>query len=256
MAIRSVILAITCVFLASCGRDDPAVTDPPPGPSAAEQQSRNPVDADEGPDAPTYHGRKLGDWRRRAADKDYEVRLEAIEALGELAQQGHAAKALPTIVEALRDRQAGIVRQASRVLEALGSGAVTSLAEALKHDDAELRAQAAVTLEGIGPEAASAVPALIDALADKDVNVRSNASNALVQVGGEALPGLIAALKSEQRDVREQAARTLRKMGPTAQSAVPALVEALQDDDVDVHTAVSSALFAIDRVAAEQAGIK
>jgi TolB-like protein/class 3 adenylate cyclase/Flp pilus assembly protein TadD len=68
-----------------------------------------------------------------------------------------------------------------------------SLAVALQQEDVQVRRRAAMTLGRFGPNAAEAVPVLIDALGD------------------------------ENNVVREQAVKSLARIGPAAEAAIPAL---------------------------------
>ncbi|MDD3928116.1 MAG: HEAT repeat domain-containing protein [bacterium] len=64
----------------------------------------------------------------------------------------------------------------------------------LKNDDAKIRANCARGLGLLGIDVAKAIPDLIGALADSDVNVCYAASRALARIGEVAIPALIAAL--------------------------------------------------------------
>ena len=61
----------------------------------------------------------------------------------------------------------------------------------------------------------------------------------------DAIPALIEALKDKEWNVRLRAAEALKKIGPKAESAVPALIEALNDEDVHVSAIVKEALVSI-----------
>jgi HEAT repeat protein len=91
----------------------------------------------------------------------------------------------------------------------------------------------------MGPAAASAVPALTEALRDKACIDRRGdqyfvcvaAAGALGEIGaaaGSAVGSLAALLRDEEPEVREAAARALGRLGPVAEAAIPALDEALQ----------------------------
>ena len=89
----------------------------------------------------------------------------------------------------------------------------------------------------IGP---AAVPALAEALKDKDARVRFSTGRALGEIGPAAkaaVPALIQALKDEDGSVRYQTVLALGKIGPAAKAAVPALKEALEDRGLSRHAA-------------------
>jgi HEAT repeat protein len=82
-----------------------------------------------------------------------------------------------------------------------------------------------------------AIPALCEALKDRELRVREQAVWALAKIGKPAMPTLHEALKDSKRFVRERAAVLLVKMG---EPAMPALIAALKDRDV--YGAVASEL--------------
>ena len=143
-----------------------------------------------------------------------------------------------------------------------------------------LRAAAACTLGEIGPAAKAAVPALVQRLEDDNAYVRIAAAVALWKIKrhGSAVPTLLAELKNddwkirhyavgglgdiagkknadsvvpaltmsfehdEHTSVRHYAAGALSKFGSQAESAVPALTKALNDEDQDIQQAARRAI--------------
>lgn len=87
------------------------------------------------------------------------------------------------------------------------------------------------------------IEALIRLLASDDATQRSNARGELVQMGTPAVGQLSAALKHEQSHVRWEAAKALGKIADP--NAIPALLDALADDDHDVRWVAGEALIAI-----------
>ena len=143
-------------------------------------------------------------------------------------------------------------------LRKLGRGAkpaVPALIEALK--DAALRPQAAETLGNIGPEAEAAIPALVEAIMREQGKTSGTGSGGpstfswragvtLAQIGPASIPELVTLLKHQDRYVRMTAASALREIGPRAKDAVPALNDALNDQDESVRRSVRVALDRID----------
>jgi HEAT repeat protein len=103
----------------------------------------------------------------------------------------------------------------------------------LKAADVVLRRRGASFLAGQGEKAAPAVPALIDALADEDAEVRARAGTALALVGEAAVAPLIKALKDRPDAVRIEAARSLAQLGGRAKEAVPDLTAFVADGKAD-----------------------
>jgi hypothetical protein len=97
------------------------------------------------------------------------------------------------------------------------------------------RLHALQELGSIGPAAADAVPALVEALKDQNQDVRGWAVHGLSRIGPAAMPGLVEALKNQDAGVSGTAARALGRIGPAAADAVPALVEALKNQNAEVR---------------------
>jgi HEAT repeat protein len=96
-------------------------------------------------------------------------------------------------------------------------------------------------------------------LKEQDVVLRREAIRGLGTKTAEAeqvVPALIEALHDENGYVRHDAATTLGKFGSEAQPAVPNLVVALKDKDRNVRTAAGGALKKIDPRTATKAGVR
>jgi HEAT repeat protein len=78
-----------------------------------------------------------------------------------------------------------VQQEAVKALAQMGQTAVPALAEALKHKDSVVRTNAAQALVQIGPKAKAAVPALAEALKDKEPSVRGAAAEALRKIEAE-----------------------------------------------------------------------
>jgi HEAT repeat protein len=101
----------------------------------------------------------------------------------------------------------------------------------------ELRRQEIVDkLRALGKKA---VPALVHALGDSDIQMRRNSLLVMISLAGpyekkprvditEALPALIKATQDQDTDVRAWAAHAIAEIGPGAKAAVPALIKLLQ----------------------------
>jgi len=92
---------------------------------------------------------------------------------------------------------------------------------------------------------AERVKNLIARLASKDSKVRGAAADALGSIGPAAevaVAALIEAMKDNNGNVRYFVARALGKIGPRAQAAIPTLMEALRDKDGGVRRSAANAL--------------
>jgi HEAT repeat protein len=95
-----------------------------------------------------------------------------------------------------------------------------------------------MALKEIGAKAKNAVPMLIDALHDMDVQTRQYSALALNEIGPDAKAATIdliyAMLRDKDKDVRSNAALALTSVKPDARLAAPAFRQALRDKTVAV----------------------
>jgi HEAT repeat protein len=155
-----------------------------------------------------YDGRPIRDWIQALKSPDVEERRRAIHALG----------VIGPVVDA--------------VVPALAAVLLTDV-------DRRARIEAAVALLRMGPAAKPALPALIQALADRDPVIRMNVATALHRMGPAArpaVPALIRALGDARNDtdcklfpctIREVVAVALGHASADSAEAVPALSELL-----------------------------
>jgi HEAT repeat protein len=199
-------------------------------------------------------GKPLSEWVELLKSAD---RSQRQAAAGTIRKIGPLAKAavLP-LIEALKDPQGRF-----SVAIALGSigpeaqAAVKPLAEHLKDDYYPVRYYAAFALGEIGPQAQ--VRALMEALKREDVEfVRRGIASAMGRVGPQAVPALVDALEDRNDSMRHSAALALSQIGPSAKAAVPALTKALNDPVDFVQAAAGMALKRIDAVAAVKSPAK
>jgi len=116
------------------------------------------------------------------------------------------------------------------------------LARQLQDEDVNVRRAAARALTRIA-NAVAAIPALIQALHDKDPFVRDNAVDALaVMLPGDVVPSLTKALRDEDPNGRRRAADTLARIGRDTEPAWPTLILLLKDENAEVRKAANAAL--------------
>ena len=180
---------------------------------------------------------KVDDLIEKLADPDPNFHGDAIKALIKIGE--------PAVAELIEGLYLCWVENLTdniiKVLKAIGEPAIPALMNALNDKDKEVRWNTAYAL-GIIKDA-SAVPALVKALDDEDGTVRRNALEALENMG--AVAGIIEALKNKNESVRSDAAEALGKIGDS--SAVPALIEALKDEKGVVGMHVTLALMKIEK---------
>jgi HEAT repeat protein len=179
------------------------------------------------------------------ADRNSDVRWAAA---GELKELGPAARAaLPALVGALGDPFRYAREEAMEALAEIGavpaSAAVPLARLAEREDEWTLRSDAVKALGHVVGAADVVVPALVNALRDRDRWVRWSAAESLGRLRATAaVPALREALRDRAENVRSGAAEAVAKMGKVAAAAVPDLIEALRDRAGAVRKAAAQAL--------------
>jgi len=107
---------------------------------------------------------------------NFHVREAATNRLAEIGRP-----AVPALREALRSSDAEVRQRAQRILEGILTSVEFAI-DGLKDKHAESRKEAAETLEKLGPAAKEALPALIEALKDKDEEVREAVVLAIISI--------------------------------------------------------------------------
>ena len=171
-------------------------------------------------------------------DKDVRLRRGAVGAL--LRNSLRAGAAYPVLVSALNDADAGVRDVAARALfEAVpGRDADPSptLVDALKDRNADVRRAAVLGFGKFGTRAKAALPALRHSQHDDDPGVRRAAVQVIRSIEGELREeettfllwsGM---LKAGEPAKRVQATEVLRQMGPAAMKALPTLIKLIADD--------------------------
>jgi len=181
------------------------------------------------------------------ADDDAKVRLEAASALWKIARD---KAAIPVMTAGLKDGNETVRMFAAGYLAELGVDARPALHDlilALSDRDPAVLNRAAAAVGGIGPEAKDAVPALMRAAGGPNLGFGQYASTAAVQIGPAAVPSLVEALDDRDIEVRGTAILTLRLIGRDARQAVPGLQRVLRRAEVAERLRAASALWHIER---------
>ncbi|OLE25393.1 MAG: hypothetical protein AUG44_16120 [Actinobacteria bacterium 13_1_20CM_3_71_11] len=173
----------------------------------------------------------------RLADRDPDVRLAAVRALGRIGDPAAAGPLLAT----LAIPEPAPVQLVAYALVQLDAGADHALLAGLDHPDPQVRATVLDTLRLRGTTGAEArVVAVLRE--DPSAEVRRRAAAMLGRVGGRAsLDPLVAAARGDaDREVRAAAARALGDLGTPA--AVPALRDLVGDRRYRVAHEAAAAL--------------
>jgi HEAT repeat protein len=128
-------------------------------------------------------------------------------------------------------------------------GVDSAIRKALQSKLPSRRWTAAFTAARISPPGPRLLPAMVEALASADGDVRWAAARVIVEIGrvhGEVLPLLLAMVRDgEQAIQRRMAAFALRELAPDSTEAAEGLLDATADTDLQVRRAAFTAMAAL-----------
>jgi|GEM_PF-5116219 len=169
---------------------------------------------------------------------DPEVRVDASKEFDDADQL--PASALAVLVDSLNDSNADVRKNAASALtkfKTKGTTALPALVRSLKDQDASVRSEAVDAITSMGTWARVALPALHDVIvSDTDAGVRRNAVRSLEWIdpeGKESMPMLLDALKDRDAEVRERALETMLSFRPFPVSSVPSVQAVLGSETND-----------------------
>ena len=182
---------------------------------------------------------------------DRQVRAQAVNGLQQLAPYG-GAEAASALAEAAGDDDPNVRSQAMDGLGKLAPegrpAAVPALIDVLESAEPANRGAAIGVLQGYGPDGRPAIPALVGLLGDRQfTNPAAQALDAMGPAGEDAaIPALVELLGRAGSEDRIEALHGLRHFfhgsaGPL-RAVLPALLEAVADDDAAVRLAAIGVL--------------
>lgn len=173
-------------------------------------------------------------------DRNKRVRLEAAFALGNL----HTGPAYKELASALTDPSAAVAMTAAVALaQATEPHAAAALSRLVRADAGGTHREAAYyAAYALGEQGdQSSEPVLLQALHDRNANMRAAAAGALGHLHDRsAVESLVIALRDSSRMVRFTAAQALGVIGD--RRALPALLKSLKDANEDVREQSARAL--------------
>lgn len=173
-----------------------------------------------------------------------DVRWHAARALGAIGAA--AAPAVDALAERLKDISPVVRAQAAHALGSLGKAslpAVPALAQLVKDADGTVRRSALRALRTIRPGPEIGVPLFVEVLKSAEPHELVPAISTLAEAGEDSLPFLREAMKDPK--ARYWALLVIAEMGSTAKGALPSVIEALQDTDVETRREALLALAAM-----------
>ncbi len=178
------------------------------------------------------------------AEKSAQVDLKAQEVSRDLCQE-----ATPALVQALNDQDNSVRIYSASALVLIGSEVertVPILTAGLADLDLEMRGVAALNLAWCGPKAKPAFPSLIRILnEEQNTELRKIAMGIFGNLraeGKDAVPALIEALKDRDTEIQISAVTALGYIGPEAKKAVPELLRLLKGKDTSLQISAVRAL--------------
>ncbi len=190
-------------------------------------EAAGPADLPSPEEVSSWRDDALTDLLGRLGSTQASQRWEAAEGLGELGDP----RAIPALVQALRDPHAFVRWAAARAIGRIGGEeAVALLLPLLQEDDPLVRRSAADALGYL--DTPDVRQALRRALRDPDPSVRRNAIEAVARLGDREAVGILAAVLTSSDDlwIRYSAAEALGLVGD--HRAIAALIEVAQDRQV------------------------
>ncbi|MCD4727163.1 MAG: HEAT repeat domain-containing protein [Pirellulales bacterium] len=179
-------------------------------------------------------------------ENDERVSWSASEKVANFDLAGDAIGNLVRLLDHETPRvRAGAARALWSGYGAKATPAVAALSRCVAETHPDLKKYAILALSDIGPSAKAAVPALKNALTDKDEGTCVNVAKALWRIDqqpDDVIPVFITVLENGDAGERYEAAEQFKEMGPWAAPAVPALIKALKDKDCYNRCNVAEAL--------------
>jgi HEAT repeat protein len=154
-----------------------------------------------------------------------DVRAYAAKRLGELGQQAKGELVYLRVL-ALEDNKV-VQETAEKAVLQIEEPLLATFIKGLRDGDSTERDRAAQGIAQMGEHGRSALPALVEVLADSNPAVRHNVRKSFMAIGPEAVQVLNEAMRDRNPQVREEAIQVLGKMGT---DAIPYLIKALSSE--------------------------
>jgi len=188
-----------------------------------------------------YDGKTIRSWAMLVAAPDPKVRDEVRVEFKRI-----GSNAVPVLSQMLREKDPALRSGAWHSVWHLPAPLRGIVLRNVGWTNAiEVRVAAARSLAIVGPDAQAAIPALDQALHERQLRVRLEAAAALGRIGRDSVPVLMRALQDPDPGIRHAAAFGLGEVGLDAQPAIPLLTQALQDTNQQVRASAAYSLTVI-----------
>jgi len=193
--------------------------------------------------APPGHEQMVADLLRQLESAEPSQRPQLIRELQDL---GPGAQAAPALATALADPSDAVKSAALSAVHWIGPDAAAAVPALIELWRGGFHRTTIAGIFGmIGPAARAAVPELIAGLDDPDIDTRYWSATALGRLGNAAhaaVPKLIEMLGDSNARVRAGAVSGLTRLGPAAKPAVPAFTRMLASDEAISRLLAAKAL--------------
>jgi HEAT repeat protein len=155
---------------------------------------------------------------------------------------GEVSAARPALEKLLGSRNVKVRASAAAALGSIGKESLPALLRALDDKEVVIRSIALTGIGEMGPDAREAAPALKKLLADKDL--RPEAAEALIRIGepGEAIPVLAEGIRAKDPKDRLPAAEAIGRLCPRTPEGIEALLAAIDNSSPKVRGTVLAEL--------------
>lgn len=185
-----------------------------------------------------HNGKSVREWATLLRSPDAAVRDQAAQAIKSLGVQ-----AVPGLIRLVQTKNTGLRKLGWAVAKRLPRRPRAWFFLHVQWPDPNDACVAgAKGLAIIGPDAHAAVPALARVLRGPVPAVRLDCAAALGRIGKASVPVLIDALSDKNLEVRHAAAYALGEVGPDAQAAVPGLIPLLNETNAPLRASVAYSL--------------
>ena len=192
----------------------------------------------------------VGGLIKQWKEGDRPTRIKALRRLGRI---GHRSRsAVPVLISGLTDSVPEIRAATAEVLGQSGVGeANPALIAALRDPELTVRTAAAAALARTRPDTQAASSALATAVRADPAGMRDSAVETLATIGEPSVPLAINLIRDANPKLNAIGVQLLTRLGPTAKAAVPILLEMFHRSERSIREHAAQALAAVGKSAIE-----